>query len=239
MSHYDSEHGTLKLPSAETARLKKAVRDAYNGQRDAAKRLAKEFWQGPAKRTKDRGKYDAAVDAYIGGLHDRHTPRHWSLSVKPPPCDLDDLHYLLSSVAHAPHQVTEDDVSAVFGEKATNRTNRFKVGDDAVIAFDGNTVTWDVAYNNHAREHAHEHPTARAFFGALNRVQWTRGTGGEFYGTDEYTEDDWGGGREYKTGGYGPLGDPDHDLGRAVSRARSRTPVPNRGGLGSNQYQRR
>jgi hypothetical protein len=63
-----------------------------------------------------------------------------------------------------------------------------------------------VPSNNHACETARRHPVAAAFFAALGRVRWTRGSGGEIVGNDEYNRDvDYeGGGANYVVDRYGP-----------------------------------
>ena len=75
--------------------------------------------------------------------------------------------------------------------------------DDGYVAFKNATrsLVWDVSENNHAREHAHEHWFAKLVFGALNQITWTRGSGGEMIGNDEYNRDSdhAGGGGNYVT----------------------------------------
>jgi hypothetical protein len=81
------------------------------------------------------------------------------------------------------------------------------VGDEAGISFDSKTrtVIWSVAENNHSVDRAHHHPTGREFFKRLDRVVWTRGTGGEIVGNDEYNRDARGSGEasNYVTNRYG------------------------------------
>jgi hypothetical protein len=74
------------------------------------------------------------------------------------------------------------------------------VGHEAGIGFDRKTrtVRWSTGENNHAVERAHDHSTGKEFFKRLSRVNWTRGTGGEFIGNDEYNEDS---GRNYAGSG--------------------------------------
>jgi hypothetical protein len=81
------------------------------------------------------------------------------------------------------------------------------VGHEAGITFVKKlrTVIWSVYENNHAVENAHNHPTGKEFFRRLNRVEWTRGTGGEIVGNDEYNTDsrEAGRGANYVTSRYG------------------------------------
>lgn len=66
-------------------------------------------------------------------------------------------------------------------------------------------VVWHVSENNHAVDSAWESPLGKAFYALLSKVTWTRGTGGEFIGNDEYNEDnrDEGGGANYVTHRFG------------------------------------
>jgi len=86
-------------------------------------------------------------------------------------------------------------------------TESVPVGDEAGISFDKKrrVVIWNVSENNHAVERAHEHSTGKEFFKLLGRVEWTRGTGGEIVGNDEYNREasHEGGGGNYVTGRYG------------------------------------
>jgi hypothetical protein len=123
------------------------------------------------------------------------------------------LHAPYGPPAPTPHQPTVADVSKVIA-KATNRTVSFPLfGDDGYsegsISFEGRAVTWDVPENNHAVERARSTEIAGLFFAALNKVAWTRGTGGAMWGNSEYNEGPHGHGRgaDYLGDTYGPLGD--------------------------------
>jgi hypothetical protein len=81
------------------------------------------------------------------------------------------------------------------------------VGNEAGIGFkkDLRLVIWQVSENNHSVERARSNAMGREFFNRLNRVVWTRGTGGEIVGNDEYNQDsrESGGGSNYVTARYG------------------------------------
>lgn len=105
------------------------------------------------------------------------------------------------------HQPTVEDISQ-YAPAATNRTKMFDVGGEASITFDKNNVIWNVPENNHACDHAAGHPLHGVFFGALEKIQWTRGTGGVISGNNEYNRDTYehGGGANYITHTFGPKG---------------------------------
>lgn len=104
----------------------------------------------------------------------------------------------------APRQPTIKDISTV-APKYTNRDNTF-YAEECSIEFNGRTVNYNVPENNHARERADKHPLVKRFWGILDRVTWTRGTGGVTWGNDEYTRDSGnypGGGANYIIRTYG------------------------------------
>lgn len=90
----------------------------------------------------------------------------------------------------------------------TNDIVTFELDGDASITLDAKAraVRWTVYENNHAREHARDHKLAKTLFYALNHIDWTRGSGGEIVGNDEYNRDscDLGEGGNYLVAGYGP-----------------------------------
>jgi hypothetical protein len=68
------------------------------------------------------------------------------------------------------------------------------------------SVIWSVPENNRACDHARQEPLAQTMFRLLDRVTWTRGSGGSIVGNDEYNrEADYeGGGGNYIKSQYGP-----------------------------------
>jgi len=120
---------------------------------------------------------------------------------------------MLEAVASKPRRLTLPEVAKRF-PKPTNRTTSWHVGLEAGISLKGRVVTWFTGDNNHSVETAHEEPLAGTFFGFLNKVKWTRGTGGVGTGNDEYNEEsrDAGRGANYITFRYGPLGDREFEF---------------------------
>lgn len=70
--------------------------------------------------------------------------------------------------------------------------------------------TWSIPENNHSVDRAHDTPLGRLFFQALDKMQWTRNTGGTVRYTNEYMRDNMmerDGGDGYSERGYGPIGE--------------------------------
>jgi hypothetical protein len=75
--------------------------------------------------------------------------------------------------------------------KANKATTHFSVGSEADICLkaEERKVTWTVHENNHAIEFANAEPMAGVFWRAIRAVNWTRGTGGRTWGSDEHADD--------------------------------------------------
>lgn len=231
MSCYEWETATITLPSAAVAPLKKALREHTN---DFHARVRKEAVRLHKKMgTRSTAKYRKALFEAERASWDRPGPRsvsnsfyaNWGAPPKPSTQTPDDMvsnaaFEVLWTVLHFAergektlHVPTVADVEQV-APRPTNRTNHFPIrthrgGTEGGITFDGRTVTWNVMENNHAVENAHEAPLAAVFFNYLDSVKWTRGTGGYGTGNNEYNREDDapGGGGNYTTFSYGPLGD--------------------------------
>ena len=223
MSRNEWESGTVKLPTGEFPKVRKAMEDADRKAKTAHFERAQAFWKGlPAKAKRDIAAYEQAARDHC--FAPARQPTTWNPN-PPLRCGLSSeeasaLHDMLmrgtrertepgrwGARAAKPRRILRDDI-----DWPTNRTTAFRVDGDTTITFDRDTstVTWDVRENNHAVDDARAAPLAGAFFGALDKVVWTRGTGGVFVGNDEYNEEagrDYpGGGGSYTTAGFGPIG---------------------------------
>lgn len=227
MSHYDSEHGSIKLPAGAMKAVRAAVVEAHNAVQERLLTVADEVLTKilAANKGKRGVNWRSVIEEVCA--------RSWNYDREGfAPCDVARLlmptrRRPLPTTGYAPKW---EDVKATRPTKP-KRKDLDILGarvehvtlDEASIHFgkDGRTVTWDVGENNHACETAHEHPVARAFFGALNRVSWTRGSGGTIVGNDEYNRDaDYeGGGGNYVTSRFGPLGK--EESGRRSRRSTS------------------
>lgn len=94
-------------------------------------------------------------------------------------------------------------------EFANGKTLSFSLDGEGVIIFnlDNKTVTYDVWENNRSVERARESKVGQLFFKTMSRIEWTRGSGGELYGNDEYNKhESYGGsgGGNYVTATFPP-----------------------------------
>lgn len=180
------QEGTIKLPSAAAAGVKKVVRDAATAYRTQIQTLCKKWWA--EHKTSSRKKYREALDYdRFGTWMDRNAGRSHDVQLH------EDVLDVLQGIVgwppneSNPRQVQERDLDRILGEKPSNRTSRYSVGEGS-IAFKGNAVTWH-AEDSHACDRPNAHPVAIALWQALDRVTWTRGSGGEIRGNDEYSEE--------------------------------------------------
>lgn len=220
MSCYEWENGTITIPTKELPALHKALRDWQNEFHAEVRAKAIELHK--AINTRSASRYHEGIKALENKRYARQeTPKSSFFGYREPSATqlraesveeaamdiLRRIQYLAARGEKAIHQPTVEDVS-VYAPAATNRTKVFSVG-EASIAFEKNNVTWDVPENNHAIEWAEKHPLHGVFFGALKKIQWTRGTGGVISGNNEYSREDQGagGGANYIVSTYGPSGD--------------------------------
>lgn len=227
MSHWSSEEGTLSLPAAAVTPLKRQLREFTNrlhtDVRARAVKIHKSF-------------HTTSVTAYEKALTERRdsTRRKRFMTEEQEYLSLqEDLAcaVLWAGVRRAhqeQHAVRQPTVSDVehFAPKATSHTTEFAVraGNLGVaiarISIAHRTVTWSVARGNDARISARNTPMGKVFFRHLEGITWTRGSGGTFVGNDEINQEQpgVGGGGNYLTATYGPLGES--------ARARSVALIP-------------
>lgn len=195
MSRNDWEVGTIKLPTAEFARVRQTVADAQTKESEAIYSVAQEFWDGlSGKQRSDYGPYRDASRyfARVSGRPSRPVPAGFEDAVNP-------------YWGEKPKRIKKSDLPF-----PTNRDLSFTVGVEGEIVFDreASTVSWGTGDNNHAVDRARSTTIARALFQALGTVKWSRDTGGILTGNDEYNQDNRenGGGGNYVTHGFGPRG---------------------------------
>jgi hypothetical protein len=227
MSKYEWERGTITIPSKAWAKFKTDLREAYNAMQEQAFKDAKRIYDALMAKAKGRRKIDsqewerwfselATTRKHNGwsGYYDAEIDNYDKIS------DVLGVHHLIYGGMRDGKKMTrpvrpQKKSFPKQGQRSakTGKGICYNVGHDAVIIVcddKSRQVTWDVPENNHAVEHAKEHPLAGKFFGLLNKIEWTRGSGGSIVGNDEYNRDDRdyeGGGGNYVTSYYGPKKD--------------------------------
>lgn len=236
MSNYGWESGTIKLPSAEFSRLRKAVEAADRKAKEQVFDRTQTFWKGlTRKQQTDPKAYAAAVAAYSQAGYADLSVRKNRLGWGAPDAARDridadtallrdtvdkltevaDFRYDPQTRARVPGKVRRVQVADM--SYPTNRTTTWPVAHEGSITFDreSSSIRWATGDNNHQVEHAHDDPLAKALFAELDKVRWTRGTGGTFIGNNEHNEDagryEAGAGATYVAAGFGPVGAADPD----------------------------
>lgn len=189
MSFYAWESGTIVLPSVAVKPLRDKLNATLNANRTALWVAAKLV---SAQLRKSRMKESHRVPFVIGDAIA-------AAGVRLSESQLEDLHNVIV-IGSGPAGYAAALDRAV-GAKGTSSTNSWTVGGGASITLDGRNLRWEVRNNDRSVERAHAHPLGATLFRQLDRITWTRGTGGELIGNDEYNQDnqDSGGGANYVT----------------------------------------
>jgi hypothetical protein len=213
MSHYDWESGSFKLSCKEYGRFKKALRDQWNASLIAAHKKAVEIQQALSRAFKGKRNVDwrkALEDHRIAGAYLPYSGGYSSHRIT----DLDHGQLIWKSLRNVgddgkwkkPLQPKKKDFPL-----KTNKDHMFTASHgECTVTLDDKArmVYWGVSENNRACDDAHASVLGRIFFELLNKVVWTRGTGGEIIGNDEYNrdaEDEYaGGGGSYVKRRFGP-----------------------------------
>jgi hypothetical protein len=224
MSKYEWENGSIKIPSKHWAPFKKALREAFNkGQTETfltAKAIHVHLRETTKGQRKNRIDFPGLIrDAIYNGFH-------LSVEARKAHPDLDAAfsYGKVAAVAddtlafNIKRSLLNDDRKLVMPKKkdfpkATNKTRSYAAGYEARVLLSNDklrTVQWSVPENNHASRDARGSLMGKVFFNELDRISsrngWTRGSGGEIVGNDEYNTESRcsGGGANYTVASFGP-----------------------------------
>jgi len=200
MSCNNWERGTIQLPKSKYAAIKKAFIADYNAylldQLERSKRLREHVL------TVNKGKRNVQ---WFYALQD---------SMQKFGVEWDTLDKMIATInedGKKPSSLNKKRMNL-----ANSKTTEFNVTNEGQITFinGAKSVVWYVDYNNRAVEACRESKVGRMFFRMLDKVDWTRGSGGEIVGNDEYNRDDeWaGGGGNYVTATFGKVVDKPRHL---------------------------
>ena len=222
MSRYEWEEGVITIPTAEWPTFRTAILKAYNDRlekdlKDATAALVKIQAAGKGKRAEGRLKAQREALAAFCGVTVETRFCHKGFDVVGHE-DLRERALRIEKILFVQPEGSKN----YFDERTVLRTPKRKDFDfrpltkDANIDCDGDatitlsnakhSVGWQVSDNNHACERARRDPMANVLFLLLSKVKWTRGSGGQIVGNDEYNRDNRyeGGGSNYVTSEYGP-----------------------------------
>jgi hypothetical protein len=209
MSLDNWESGTLTLPNAEVARMREALRNAANAQHAAVLAECLRLWNGPLAKT-------SSTKLYLERLRN-HNVSAGRVSAQVADDAYEVMTRIVSSYtpygatpvpAPKPRMPRPADVDRK-APRANTRTTVFGRVDGWTIKIDGTKLYYSSGEDNRAVQKAREHPVVAAMFRALDRVAWTRATGGTLNGNDENNQEsrERGAGANYITADYGPLGE--------------------------------
>lgn len=216
MGRNEWEGGTLVLPTAAVSALRKDLTDATNRHHDAVLAECLRLWNGPIAKTSSAKLFRERLNAAM-------------TSARLPEAVSNDVYYVMESLiggyqgSSAPRTPRASDVERM-APKANSRTVDFGGGNEWSIRIDGAKLSYHSGDNKSQVERARAHPIVAAMFRNLARISWTRATGGVFAGNDEYNSEsrDAGGGSNYITSAFGPLGEAEKaaQMGLSLDRYR-------------------
>lgn len=181
MSCYNWCSGTIKIPTKEWSAFRKAVIAAHNSYNERSFEIARDLHAKiklDSKYKRNYSFYNKAFNAvYNGGLS---VPSHFK-----------DLIYRSLLTDDYPAKLKlpkKKDFS-----KATLKTSDYGY---FTLNHASKSISYNVEENNRAVEEAAADPFVRRIFGQLNRMTWTRNSGGTIVGNNEYNRES-----EYEGGG--------------------------------------
>ena len=199
MSCFEWEQGTIKIPTSEWKTFRERIISAHNKSRiklfDKANALY-EWIKANKKRGENIFAYNGAFDRAWEALT-IHADDETRYEVQ----QFVEINGKGKSKLQKPKK---KDMKLLPLSKSANIS--FSDG-EGHISLDNKTrqVHWGVDENNHSCDNARAHDMGVAFFDALRRVTWKRGSGGSIVGNDEYNRDARGDeeGGNYSKGEYG------------------------------------
>lgn len=212
MSRYCWEAGTLKIPSKEWVTFRNNLVKAWNDRQAelieialrAHARLAEDKAQAPRGKFEPRAAFFAAYSADKSQSPDARRLKELAGEEEVQRAVLKEVKDPVKGRAWALRTPKKTD----FLPASATKIVRLEAGSDSSIELNhkDKTVSWSVSENNHAVRDERNSHMGRALFLLLGKVSWTRGSGGEIVGNDEYNRysREAGGGANYVTAKYGP-----------------------------------
>jgi len=213
MSCYEWEQGEIVIPKGQWASFRTELLRKWNTTQTANWELAKDAYKaakeaGKGKRGKNRkaailnslansaggslsqwGEFEAPQRrvGYWGAMEeDTGASLKWDVIQK----------HCLTGWGNDATLVKTQPQKKDFDIKPLSKSAGISCGDAHVsLNNENNVVCWVVHENNRACDRAHEWWFAQELFKALKSIKWTRNSGGNIIGNDEYNrEENWAGG---------------------------------------------
>lgn len=213
MSCYEYEYGSIKLPSAEFSRVRRAFAEQHNLWLDAISRKADSHYE-PLKAYISLYKKDKSVVVWstdrVCGLVNKYLSDKISGLTEAELSKLVEVFLSSKTVDGKVKYSLSKPKKSDF--KHVSLSNNEYQDDEASITLDATnkTLEWHVQENNHAVERARKGELGIRLHKILNSVKWTRSTGGVFYYNNEYNREDegfCGAGGDQDSHHFGPIGD--------------------------------
>lgn len=183
MSRYEWEAGVVVIPSKDFVELKKVCKDAYNKYQNKL--------------------YEYSVRFYDRILENKPKGRKWNIHISDMRSmgfslmeDIPEIYRwdVVRAVTATEHQLDnykpQKPKRSWFPHIKNSKSLAISTDDFSVqLEADTRKLIWRVHENNHAVDSARENPIAKALWTHVNKIVWTRGSGGEIVGNDEYNED--------------------------------------------------
>ncbi len=208
MSKYGWERGEIKLPSAEAVAFRHGMVNFYNELQTRLYDRAQSIYTQLKAAGKGKRNYDfsSAFDLLMLGITDSYTlanpTANYNTACVRNGEPYEKIGYAEIKDALFPYdsKIGRDSRKPKAPKKSQFKSAKLSakglaIGHEAGIEFQGSTVVWSVAENNHSVDNAHDHPVGKEFFRRLSQVEWTNRSGGEIVGNDEYNEEGHGAGQ--------------------------------------------
>ena len=189
MSTYEWESGTIKIPAKEWSKFRTAIIKSSNDLRLKGFELAKILYP-KIKKAKPKNEWTGALETVLEAERISFEDERYEVVRR----------LLYKFDPDQRKQVLRRPMKSNLGLLPTSKSCNVRCG-EACISLDNEnkSVIWDVPENNHACDSARSHSLAKEMFRLLERITWTRGSGGTIIGNDEYNResDCAGGGGNY------------------------------------------
>jgi hypothetical protein len=210
MSTYEWESGTIKIPAKEWTKFRTAIIKASNQLKLNGFELAKALYP-KVKKTKPKNQWESALDTVFEAERGSSDDERFDV--------VRSLLYTYDQEKRK--QVLRRPVKSNLGLLPTSKSCSIILGEACItLNNESKSVTWDVSENNHACDSARAHPLGKELFRLLERITWTRGSGGTIIGNDEYNRDSdcAGGGGNYVKSEFSMAASKQRKAAKAASR---------------------